>query len=216
MAEYKSALDSATNEQARRSRRGNTESHVKAAIDRYTNQIDSFDKSIQQQYQTIVNTVSTRQHNMSPSDIQNLQFWLDEVMNGTSPAPDLTVSDSVVQAAIDRLKDIQTHRESVSKKLKRKETLRYEMINATESIRAYNDLIDKTQQAIDTFDDTQHQKFNELMAYWDFLESGKMDSHSPFSLSKKQGRADAIDPATGLTWKQIKFNKFKDAYSMSA
>ena len=110
--------------------------------------------------------------------------------------------------------------------------------NATARIKELDESIKKRNDTINNWDKDHQDKYRELMAYWDMLETGR-DSHTgnfyswmPGSAKKKQDRFDKmenmrdasgaliIDPTTGRPkqdmHKNILFQKYLDNYSMVA
>ena len=110
--------------------------------------------------------------------------------------------------------------------------------NATARIKELDESIKKRDDMVKNWDKDHQDKYRELMAYWDMLETGR-DSHTgnfyswmPGSAKKKQDRFDKmedmrdasgaliIDPATGRPkqdmHKNILFQKYLDNYSMVA
>ncbi|MBO8425026.1 MAG: hypothetical protein IAC69_00925 [Proteobacteria bacterium] len=110
--------------------------------------------------------------------------------------------------------------------------------NATARIKELDESIKKRNDTVKNWDKDHQDKYKELMAYWDMLETGR-DSHTgkfyswmPGSAKKKQGRFDKmenmrdasgaliIDPTTGRPkqdmHKNILFQKYLDNYSMVA
>lgn len=110
--------------------------------------------------------------------------------------------------------------------------------NATARIKELDESIKKRDDMVKNWDKDHQDKYRELMAYWDMLETGR-DSHTgkfyswmPGSAKKKQDRFDKmenmrdasgaliIDPTTGRPkqdmHKNILFQKYLDNYSMAA
>ena len=110
--------------------------------------------------------------------------------------------------------------------------------NATARIKELDESIKKRDDMVKNWDKDHQDKYRELMAYWDMLETGR-DSHTGPMYSwalgnakKKQGRFDKmenmrdasgaliIDPTTGRPkqdmHKNILFQKYLDNYSMVA
>lgn len=88
--------------------------------------------------------------------------------------------------------------------------------NATKSIQEISDRISKRDEAMANWDNDHKDKYKELMAYWDMLESGR-DTHSGkmynwggrgLSAKKAQGRFDAQ--------KQQYINDYLSGYSYAA
>ena len=77
--------------------------------------------------------------------------------------------------------------------------------NATENLKELNDRIQKRNDTVNNWDDNHKDKYRELMAYWDMLETGrdshtgKMYSWTPGSAKNKQKNFNKKNPTTNLS-----------------
>ena len=77
--------------------------------------------------------------------------------------------------------------------------------NATENLKELNDRIQKRNDTVNNWDDNHKDKYRELMAYWDMLETGrdshtgKMYSWTPGSAKDKQKNFNKKNPNTNLS-----------------
>ncbi len=78
---------------------------------------------------------------------------------------------------------------------------------ATQTVSELHDSIINQQDAIDNWDNKDKDMYLDLMAHWDFLESGATKSHAPGRASAKQKEFD--------TKKTVMIDSFKSGYSIT-
>lgn len=129
------------------------------------------------------------------------------------------ISDDNIRNNLTELRNLQQSINNTYADVEDKRRKKQELQEQADALAEYDKLIEDAKTARDEFDDSQKHKYNELMAYWDFLISGKMDSHSMRSKKKKQEMADKMRRATDAFGKeqnmkesQIKFQIYYADY----
>lgn len=221
-----------TNNMAAMRARGITETALDSAITQYGTDISSHKAHISAQSQHIINTWCAT--NPNHADAAAVITYLDQLTNETYPPTMPAFTDPAVVAMITPLynesQDIQRQTRQMNRKIKK----RQEFENGANTVSMLDRQILARDKQIDEWDDKHKDKYRELMAYWDFLESGrnthtgKMYSWMPGSAKNKQSAFDKkedlldsngnviIDPATGLPkqdlHKNILFSKYLEDY----
>ena len=174
---------------------------------------------------------------------QKIQQNDDEIQQITQeraliPAADLAIARANIAQLQQNMQDAQQEYNAAQDMADDLNTKIEDFENATARIQELDENIKKREDTVKNWDKDHQDKYKELMAYWDMLESGRnshtgsMYSWMPGSAKKKQDKfnkmedmRDAsgrviIDPATGRPKqdmrKNILFQKYLNKYSMAA
>ena len=130
---------------------------------------------------------------------------------------DITEDD--VREKLTRMRDLQSVIANLSDNIQEKRRKKQELEDQAEALKEYDNLIENEEKRKEELDNSDEHKYHELMAYWDFLISGKMDSRSPLSKAAKQKKADKMRKAADAFGKeknmkesQIKFQAYYANY----
>ena len=102
------------------------------------------------------------------------------------------------------------------------QTIKRDLINATKEIDDFAALRNSVQDKIDKLNDETLTQYDELMAYWKFLISGKMNTHHGNTKTQQKANdekttfTDAKGNTKEMTISQAKFQKFLQDYSMTS
>lgn len=190
--------------------RGLTENELDRFIDQYRQDIPILNQNLENQIRNLDQWLSA---NPTHSDVDTVANYLMQIQAGQNPTVPV-VTDRVVHTHMQNISQIQGEIITKTKQLNRKINKRQEFENATQTIQMLNDQITKQNNALINWDNDHKDKYKELMAYWDLLETGR-DSHTGPMYSWALGNAKK---------KQDKFNQNKNAifasylnnYSMAA
>ena len=118
-----------------------------------------------------------------------------------------------------RIRHLKSVITKLSDNIQKNRNKKQELEDQAQALSEYDTLIENEKKRLEELDESNAYKYNELMAYWDFLISGKMDSHSMRSKKKKQEMADKMRRATDAFGKeqnmkesQIKFQIYYADY----
>lgn len=190
--------------------RGLTENELDRYIDQYRQDIPILNQNLENQIRLLDQWLSA---NPTHSDVDTVANYLMQIQAGQNPTVPV-VTDRTAEAHMKNISQIQGEIITRTKQLNRKINKRQEFENATQTIQMLNDQITKQNNALINWDNDHKDKYKELMAYWDLLETGR-DSHTGPMYSWALGNAKK---------KQNKFNQNKNAifasylnnYSMAA
>ena len=174
---------------------------------------------------------------------QKIQQNNDEIQQITQeraliPAADLAIARANIAQFQQNMQDAQQEYNAAQSNVDDLNTKIEDFENATARIKELDERIKKRDDTVNNWDKDHQDKYQELMAYWDLLETGR-DSHTGPMYSwalgnakKKQDKFDKmedlrdasgrviIDPATGRPKqdmrKNILFQKHLNKYSMAA
>lgn len=182
-------------------------------------------------------------------DIKYLEDWLNDPANATSPDyaaiadqhQKLNAQKSPITSAITTLQGRLTTAENAYNPARSAADTRGQQITefneASQSIAELDSAITTHQKELQEWDDKHQDKYKELMAYWDFLETGRNNHMGKMytwfgSKDKRQKKFDQkedlrdslgrviIDPATGRPkqdlHKNILFNQYLNDYDIAA
>lgn len=181
--------------------RGLTEQALDASIGQYRQDISALNQNLENQIHNLEQWLAANQTHPDANAVAN---YLVQLQAGSNPAAP-TVTDPAVQARVQNIsqsrRDITTKTKQMDRKIKK----RQEFENATQSIQMLNDQITKQNDVLNNWDANHKDKYRELMAYWDMLETGrdshtgKMYSWTPGSAKDKQKNFNKKNPNTNLS-----------------
>lgn len=141
---------------------------------------------------------------------RNLVSWYQNPANTTSPdypaieqyltmgvVPVVRLTDTTLQDSVDAIEQMPAKQTELEIKNQQLDVFK----DGTNTIEMLNNQIEKRDAQLESWDNDHKDQYQELMAHWDFLETGShVKSFSLGSKSAKQKRLDskvnAIDPAT--------------------
>ena len=181
--------------------RGITEQALDASIGQYRQDISTLNQNLDTQVNNLIQWV---QANQTHPDAQSVATYLMQMRAGQNPTPP-TVTDPAIQTQMQAVVNSQHDITVKTKQMNRKINKRQEFENATQTIQMLSDQITKQNDILNNWDSNHQDKYRELMAYWDMLESGR-DSHTgkmyswTFGSAKdKQKKFTTKDPNTGMS-----------------
>ena len=181
--------------------RGLTEQALDASIGQYRQDISALNQNLDNQVRNLEQWLAANQTHPDANAVAN---YLVQLQAGSNPAAP-TVTDPAVQARLQNISQSQRDITTKTKQMDRKIKKRQEFENATQSIQMLNDQITKQNDVLNNWDDNHKDKYRELMAYWDMLETGrdshtgKMYSWTPGSAKDKQKNFNKKNPNTNLS-----------------
>ena len=129
------------------------------------------------------------------------------------------ITEDEVRTKLFRIRHLKSVTTKLSDNIQKNRNKKQELEDQAQALSEYDTLIENEKKRLEELDESNAYKYNELMAYWDFLISGKMDSHSMRSKKKKQEMADKMRRATDAFGKeqnmkesQIKFQIYYADY----
>lgn len=129
------------------------------------------------------------------------------------------ITEDEVRTKLFRIRHLKSVITKLSDNIQKNRNKKQELEDQAQALSEYDTLIENEKKRLEELDESNAYKYNELMAYWDFLISGKMDSHSMRSKKKKQEMADKMRRATDAFGKeqnmkesQIKFQIYYADY----
>lgn len=181
--------------------RGLTEQALDASIGQYRQDISALNQNLDNQVRNLEQWLAANQTHPDANAVAN---YLVQLQAGSNPAAP-TVTDPAVQARVQNISQSRRDITAKTKQMDRKIKKRQEFENATQSIQMLNDQITKQNDVLNNWDDNHKDKYRELMAYWDMLETGR-DSHTgkmyswmPGSAKDKQKNFNKKNPTTNLS-----------------
>ena len=181
--------------------RGLTEQALDASIGQYRQDISALNQNLENQIHNLEQWLAANQTHPDANAVAN---YLVQLQAGSNPAAP-TVTDPAVQARVQNISQSRRDITAKTKQMDRKIKKRQEFENATQSIQMLNDQITKQNDVLNNWDDNHKDKYRELMAYWDMLETGR-DSHTgkmyswmPGSAKDKQKNFNKKNPTTNLS-----------------
>lgn len=181
--------------------RGLTEQALDASIGQYRQDISALNQNLDNQVRNLEQWLAANQTHPDANAVAN---YLVQLQAGSNPAAP-TVTDPAVQARVQNISQSRRDITAKTKQMDRKIKKRQEFENATQSIQMLNDQITKQNDVLNNWDDNHKDKYRELMAYWDMLETGrdshtgKMYSWTPGSAKDKQKNFNKKNPTTNLS-----------------
>lgn len=181
--------------------RGLTEQALDASIGQYRQDISALNQNLDNQVRNLEQWLAANQTHPDANAVAN---YLVQLQAGSNPAAP-TVTDPAVQARVQNISQSRRDITAKTKQMDRKIKKRQEFENATQSIQMLNDQITKQNDVLNNWDDNHKDKYRELMAYWDMLETGrdshtgKMYSWTPGSAKNKQKNFNKKNPTTNLS-----------------
>lgn len=181
--------------------RGLTEQALDASIGQYRQDISALNQNLDNQVRNLEQWLAANQTHPDANAVAN---YLVQLQAGSNPATP-TVTDPAVQARVQNISQSRRDITAKTKQMDRKIKKRQEFENATQSIQMLNDQITKQNDVLNNWDDNHKDKYRELMAYWDMLETGrdshtgKMYSWTPGSAKNKQKNFNKKNPNTNLS-----------------
>lgn len=181
--------------------RGLTEQALDASIGQYRQDISALNQNLENQIHNLEQWLAANQTHPDANAVAN---YLVQLQAGSNPAAP-TVTDPAVQARVQNISQSQRDITTKTKQMDRKIKKRQEFENATQSIQMLNDQITKQNDVLNNWDANHKDKYRELMAYWDMLETGrdshtgKMYSWTPGSAKDKQKNFNKKNPNTNLS-----------------
>lgn len=181
--------------------RGLTEQALDASIGQYRQDISALNQNLDNQVRNLEQWLAANQTHPDANAVAN---YLVQLQAGSNPAAP-TVTDPAVQARVQNISQSQRDITAKTKQMDRKIKKRQEFENATQSIQMLNDQITKQNDVLNNWDANHKDKYRELMAYWDMLETGrdshtgKMYSWTPGSAKDKQKNFNKKNPNTNLS-----------------
>lgn len=181
--------------------RGLTEQALDASIGQYRQDISALNQNLDNQVRNLEQWLAANQTHPDANAVAN---YLVQLQAGSNPAAP-TVTDPAVQARVQNISQSQRDITTKTKQMDRKIKKRQEFENATQSIQMLNDQITKQNDVLNNWDANHKDKYRELMAYWDMLETGrdshtgKMYSWTPGSAKDKQKNFNKKNPNTNLS-----------------
>lgn len=181
--------------------RGLTEQALDASIGQYRQDISALNQNLDNQVRNLEQWLAANQTHPDANAVAN---YLVQLQAGSNPAAP-TVTDPAVQARVQNISQSRRDITAKTKQMDRKIKKRQEFENATQSIQMLNDQITKQNDVLNNWDANHKDKYRELMAYWDMLETGrdshtgKMYSWTPGSAKDKQKNFNKKNPNTNLS-----------------
>ncbi len=181
--------------------RGLTEQALDASIGQYRQDISALNQNLENQIHNLEQWLAANQTHPDANAVAN---YLVQLQAGSNPAAP-TVTDPAVQARVQNISQSRRDITAKTKQMDRKIKKRQEFENATQSIQMLNDQITKQNDVLNNWDANHKDKYRELMAYWDMLETGrdshtgKMYSWTPGSAKDKQKNFNKKNPNTNLS-----------------
>ena len=181
--------------------RGLTEQALDASIGQYRQDISALNQNLDNQVRNLEQWLAANQTHPDANAVAN---YLVQLQAGSNPAAP-TVTDPAVQARVQNISQSRRDITAKTKQMDRKIKKRQEFENATQSIQMLNDQITKQNDVLNNWDANHKDKYRELMAYWDMLETGrdshtgKMYSWTPGSAKNKQKNFNKKNPTTNLS-----------------
>lgn len=181
--------------------RGLTEQALDASIGQYRQDISALNQNLDNQVRNLEQWLAANQTHPDANAVAN---YLVQLQAGANPAAP-TVTDPAVQARVQNISQSRRDITAKTKQMDRKIKKRQEFENATQSIQMLNDQITKQNDVLNNWDANHKDKYRELMAYWDMLETGrdshtgKMYSWTPGSAKDKQKNFNKKNPNTNLS-----------------
>ncbi len=181
--------------------RGLTEQALDASIGQYRQDISALNQNLDNQVRNLEQWLAANQTHPDANAVAN---YLVQLQAGSNPAAP-TVTDPAVQAQVQNISQSRRDITAKTKQMDRKIKKRQEFENATQSIQMLNDQITKQNDVLNNWDANHKDKYRELMAYWDMLETGrdshtgKMYSWTPGSAKDKQKNFNKKNPNTNLS-----------------
>lgn len=181
--------------------RGLTEQALDASIGQYRQDISALNQNLDNQVRNLEQWLAANQTHPDANAVAN---YLVQLQAGSNPAAP-TVTDPAVQARVQNISQSRRDITAKTKQMDRKIKKRQEFENATQSIQMLNDQITKQNDVLNNWDNNHKDKYRELMAYWDMLETGrdshtgKMYSWTPGSAKDKQKNFNKKNPNTNLS-----------------
>lgn len=181
--------------------RGLTEQALDASIGQYRQDISALNQNLDNQVRNLEQWLAANQTHPDANAVANYLVQLQAGSNPAAPA----VTDPAVQARVQNISQSRRDITAKTKQMDRKIKKRQEFENATQSIQMLNDQITKQNDVLNNWDDNHKDKYRELMAYWDMLETGrdshtgKMYSWTPGSAKDKQKNFNKKNPNTNLS-----------------
>jgi hypothetical protein len=181
--------------------RGLTEQALDASIGQYRQDISALNQNLDNQVRNLEQWLAANQTHPDANAVAN---YLVQLQAGSNPAAP-TVTDPAVQARVQNISQSRRDITAKTKQMDRKIKKRQEFENATQSIQMLNDQITKQNDVLNNWDNNHKDKYRELMAYWDMLETGrdshtgKMYSWTPGSAKNKQKNFNKKNPTTNLS-----------------
>ena len=181
--------------------RGLTEQALDASIGQYRQDISALNQNLDNQVRNLEQWLAANQTHPDANAVAN---YLVQLQAGSNPAAP-TVTDPAVQARVQNISQSQRDITTKTKQMDRKIKKRQEFENATQSIQMLNDQITKQNDVLNNWDANHKDKYRELMAYWDMLETGrdshtgKMYSWTPGGAKDKQKNFNKKNPNTNLS-----------------
>lgn len=181
--------------------RGLTEQALDASIGQYRQDISALNQNLDNQVRNLEQWLAANQTHPDANAVAN---YLVQLQAGSNPAAP-TVTDPAVQARVQNISQSRRDITAKTKQMDRKIKKRQEFENATQSIQMLNDQITKQNDVLNNWDANHKDKYRELMAYWDMLETGrdshtgKMYSWTPGSAKDKLKNFNKKNPNTNLS-----------------
>ena len=181
--------------------RGLTEQALDTSIGQYRQDISALNQNLENQIHNLEQWLAANQTHPDANAVAN---YLVQLQAGSNPAAP-TVTDPAVQARVQNISQSRRDITAKTKQMDRKIKKRQEFENATQSIQMLNDQITKQNDVLNNWDANHKDKYRELMAYWDMLETGrdshtgKMYSWTPGSAKDKQKNFNKKNPNTNLS-----------------
>ncbi|MCM1294148.1 MAG: hypothetical protein NC311_01130 [Muribaculaceae bacterium] len=153
-------------------RTGVTEATLDADITRYNTDLqDLYNR--QRIPMSYINHWLNDPANQSDPDFANVQRFYEEIDNQQSPTPiTITGTDPYLQSSIDDIQNDLSTIADTQNKLQGATDKRQEFQNGTDTVKMINAQMRDRKQKIDNWDKDHQDKFTQLMAHWDFLQSG--------------------------------------------
>lgn len=163
--------------------RGLNETNLDNAISKYRTDIATDQQNIDAQ----INGVTGAQY-ATQDELNKVQQYLYQLENGIVPAAAPTVSIPQTQAQIDALHQTALDKQTKQTQLDRKVKKRQEFSDGKNAIGMLSAQVQDRDQKLSEWDEKHQDKYRELMAYWDFLETGR-DTHTGNLYSWRPGKA---------------------------
>lgn len=143
-------------------------------------------------------------------------------LSGLTPAVISTITDTAFKTSVQDFVIANAEYSANETKLTNIQTIKRDLINATKEIDDFAALRNSVQDKIDKLNDETLTQYDELMAYWKFLISGKMNTHHGNTKTQQKANdekttfTDAKGNTKEMTISQAKFQKFLQDYSMTS
>lgn len=198
-------------------RSGITEAGLDADITRYNTDLQLLLDKQQTNLEKIVIWANDPANQTNPDMANVVQFFQD--VENNQPVTPITVADAVLQVTInDIVADLPTI-ETYQTDLQNATDKRREFQNGTDTVNMLKEQMRARKQKLDNWDKNHQDEFTQLMAHWDFLQSGSSRTGEnilqqvwrglmPVSQEGKQKKYDSVkdrvNPFTGATEKLSK------------